>query len=115
MIEVRSPGMDKGNAVRTLVEELDARAFLFAGDDLGDLEAFQAVADLRDAGDAHPAGLLRLRTSRAPSLELADVVVKGPEGVLDLLRRLTETPRGIVRTIVTRGHGRTGSSRTIPS
>ena len=50
VIEVRSPGMDKGLVVRTLVEELDAGAFLFAGDDLGDLEAFEAVAELRRRG-----------------------------------------------------------------
>ncbi|MGZ4449200.1 MAG: trehalose-phosphatase, partial [Nocardioides sp.] len=47
VVEVRSPGMHKGLAVEALAEELEAGGFLFAGDDLGDLEAFEAVADLR--------------------------------------------------------------------
>lgn len=92
VIEARSPGMDKGAVVRTLVEELGAGAFLFAGDDLGDLEAFEAVAELRDQGLPT---LLVCACSQEQSalLELADVAVKGPDGVLDLLRRLTHDAR----------------------
>ena len=94
VIEVRSPGMHKGLAVRTLVEELSAGAFLFAGDDLGDLEAFEALDEL----DA--AGLATLRVcsaSREQSalVPLADVVVTGPEGVLELLGRLTADARAL--------------------
>ena len=48
-VEVRSAGMHKGRVVDTLVDELDAGGFLFAGDDLGDIEAFRAVADLRES------------------------------------------------------------------
>lgn len=92
VIEVRSPGMHKGLAVNALVEELDARAFLFAGDDLGDLEAFEAVAALRDRG--LPTLLACSASSEESALvPLSDVVVKGPDGVLDLLRRLTRDVR----------------------
>lgn len=92
VIEARSPGMDKGSVVRTLVEELDAGAFLFAGDDLGDLEAFQAVAELRDQG--LPTLLVcSLSHEQSALLDLADVAVKGPDGVLDLLRQLTHDAR----------------------
>ncbi len=88
VIEARSPGMDKGAVVRSLVEELDAGGFLFAGDDLGDLEAFEAVAELRDQG--LPTLLVcSLSNEQSALIELADVVVKGPDGVLDLLRQLT--------------------------
>lgn len=92
VIEVRSPGMDKGVVVRNLAKEVEAGGFLFAGDDLGDVEAFEAVADLREQGLAT---LLVCSASREEStlLELADVVVPGPDGVLDLLRRLTEDAR----------------------
>jgi len=89
VVEVRSPGMHKGKVVETLVEDLDARGFLFAGDDLGDLEAFHAVADLRKAGlDT----LLVCSASDEQSVlvPLADVVVPGPDGVLGFLRRLTD-------------------------
>jgi trehalose 6-phosphate phosphatase len=89
VVEVRSPGMHKGKVVETLVEDLDALGFLFAGDDLGDLEAFHAVADLRKAGlDT----LLVCSASDEQSVlvPLADVVVPGPDGVLGFLRRLTD-------------------------
>ncbi|KQW48642.1 haloacid dehalogenase [Nocardioides sp. Root1257] len=92
VIEVRSSGMHKGFAVRTLVEELDAGGFLFAGDDLGDMEAFEAVAELRDGG--MPTLLVCSASSEESALvPLSDVVVKGPDGVLELLRRLTADAR----------------------
>ncbi|MDQ4097571.1 MAG: trehalose-phosphatase, partial [Actinomycetota bacterium] len=50
VIEARAPGTDKGQVVRALAEELSPGGFLFAGDDLGDLEAFEAVAALRADG-----------------------------------------------------------------
>jgi trehalose 6-phosphate phosphatase len=87
VIEVRAPGMDKGRAVRTLAEEVGAGAFLFAGDDLGDVEAFEAVAGL--AADGLPTLLVCSASEEQAALaERADVVVPGPDGVLDLLREL---------------------------
>lgn len=94
VIEVRSPGVHKGQAVRTLVDELDAGAFLFAGDDLGDLEAFDAVKALAD--DGMPT-LLVCSSSEEESalLPFADVVVKGPDGVLELLAQITDDAQHI--------------------
>jgi trehalose 6-phosphate phosphatase len=92
VIEVRAPGMDKGKAVEALVDELDAEAFLFAGDDLGDVEAFEAVAAL--AKNGLPTLLVCSASEEVSALvERADVVVPGPEGVLGLLRRITEDAR----------------------
>jgi trehalose 6-phosphate phosphatase len=94
VIEVRSPGMHKGLAVDLLVAELDAGGFLFAGDDLGDLEAFEAVAALGRRG--LPTLLVCSASSEESALvPLSDVVVKGPEGVLDLLRQLTADARDL--------------------
>jgi trehalose 6-phosphate phosphatase len=88
VIEARSPGTDKGAVVRTLVDELDAGGVLFAGDDLGDLEAFAAVEELR--GDGLPTLLVCSASDEESALlDRSDVVVKGPDGVLDLLGRLT--------------------------
>ena len=88
VIEVRSPGMHKGLAVDRLVQEVDAGGFLFAGDDLGDLEAFEAVDALAKGG--MPTLLVCSASDEQNALvEHSDVVVKGPEGVLDLLRRFT--------------------------
>lgn len=87
VIEVRSGSMDKGRALRTLVEEQDAQGVLFAGDDLGDVAAFEAVRDLR--ADGLPGVVVLSASAEQPDLvELADVVVEGPEGAVDLLRTL---------------------------
>ena len=89
VIEIRSPGVHKGQAVRTIIDELDAGGFLFAGDDLGDLEAFDAVRALGD--DGLPTLLVCSSSEEENALlELSDVVVKGPDGVLALLTQLTE-------------------------
>jgi len=92
VIEARSPGSDKGAVVRALAEETGAGGFLFAGDDLGDVEAFEAVGDLRDQGLAT---LLVCSASDEESalVDRSDVVVHGPEGVLELLRRLVSDVR----------------------
>lgn len=94
VIEVRSPGIHKGTAVTTLVEELGAGGFVFAGDDLGDLEAFEAVRGLAEGG--MPTLLVCSSSEEENALqELADVVVQGPDGVLELLAQLTEDARGL--------------------
>jgi trehalose 6-phosphate phosphatase len=87
VVEVRAPGMDKGQALRTVVAETGAGGVLFAGDDLGDLEAFAAVEELRDQG--LPTLLVCSVSDEESALAArADVLVDGPDGVLDLLRRL---------------------------
>lgn len=87
VVEVRSAGVHKGLVVERLVEELDAGGFLFAGDDLGDLEAFDAVDTLAKGG--MPTLLVCSASDEESALVArADVVVHGPEGVLALLRQL---------------------------
>ena len=94
VVEIRAPGMDKGRAVRALADELGAEGFLFAGDDLGDLEAFRAVQELRAGGLAT---LLVCSASSEQSvlLEMSDVVVDGPAGVLGLLRAFAADAAGL--------------------
>jgi trehalose 6-phosphate phosphatase len=87
VVEVRAPGMDKGAAVRALAGELDAGALAFVGDDLGDVEAFRAVARLREGG--LPGLLVCSGSDEQPALvELADLVVPGPDGVVAWLGEL---------------------------
>ena len=88
VVEVRAPGMHKGAAVRRLTDEVGAKAFVFCGDDLGDVEAFKAVEELR--GEGLPCLLVWAEHDDHNALaDMADVVVDGPEGTLDLLRELT--------------------------
>ncbi len=94
VIEVRSHGMHKGLAVDLLVEELGAGGLVFAGDDLGDLEAFEAVAVQAKAG--LPTLLVCSASDEQSALRsLSDVVVAGPDGVLGLLRQLAADARDL--------------------
>lgn len=86
-IEIRGAGTDKGTAVRALLEEVEADAVVFVGDDRGDLEAFRVVDERRE--ERHP-GLKVCSTAEghSPLEQHADVVVAGPDGVLAFLRQL---------------------------
>jgi trehalose 6-phosphate phosphatase len=89
VIEVRAAGMDKGVALDRLVDEVGAKAVVFAGDDLGDLEAFEAGEALRRRG--FPVLLVCSASAEQSRLaELADVITDGPPGVLEFLRRLCD-------------------------
>jgi trehalose 6-phosphate phosphatase len=79
---------DKGDGVRRVVAESGARAVVVVGDDLGDLPAFAAVAEL--AAEGRDGLRVAVRSQEAPPelLAAADLVLEGPEGVLDFLRRL---------------------------
>jgi trehalose 6-phosphate phosphatase len=93
VIELRPPGVDKGVALRRLADERAARTVIYAGDDLGDLAAFDAVDEMRDRGVA---GLLVCSGSAEVTAlaERADVVVDGPPGVVALLDALATTLEG---------------------
>ena len=85
--------MDKGAALRAIVDETGARQVIFAGDDLGDLPAFRAVRDLATSGVA---GLLvgSGSTEEDALAELSDVIVDGPSGLAAWLNELAERMGG---------------------
>jgi len=87
--EIRAPGMDKGAALRAIVDETGARQVIFAGDDLGDVPAFQAARELATSGVA---GLLVCSASMEEDAltELSDVIVDGPSGLAAWLNKLAE-------------------------
>ena len=87
VVELRPPGHDKAGALLALCEPPPS-AVLFAGDDVGDLAAFDAVERLRSR---RVPGLLVCSASDEGPPELAeraDLVVGGPEGVVALLEQL---------------------------
>lgn len=95
VLELRPPGFDKGRALRSLWEpglpggpSLAPSAVLFAGDDLGDLPAYDAVEALR--ADGVPGLLVCSGSSEVPAAlrTRADLVVDGPAGVVAFLREL---------------------------
>lgn len=75
VVEVRAPGAaDKRAAVNALAAERAPKALLFAGDDLVDLPAYEAVADFR-AGGGLGVGVF-VDNAEAPAVrDLADVVL----------------------------------------
>jgi trehalose 6-phosphate phosphatase len=85
VLEIRPPvDADKGTAVRALVAGAGVRRALYAGDDRTDVDAFAGL-------DGLELGVRVAVDSREAPAELraaADLVVDGPAGVLDLLRRL---------------------------
>ena len=91
--EIRALGVDKGAALRSFVSEVGARQVIFAGDDLGDLPAFDAVRGLREEGIE---GLLVCSASYEEDalVKISDVVVDGPAGVADWLTALADALTG---------------------
>lgn len=88
VVELRAPGLDKGDAVRRLVTEVGPRVVVFAGDDLGDVPAFEAVRSLRAAGDIDGLLICSASAEQNALVELADAVVDGPAGVAELFEAL---------------------------
>lgn len=87
VLELRPPGVNKGNVLAGIVEANGSTAVAYFGDDLGDLAAFDAVETLRAGGLA---GLKVCSGSdEVPVLKSrADLVVDGPPGVTAFLQDL---------------------------
>lgn len=90
VIELRAPGTDKGATVRRLTAETGAGVLVFAGDDLGDVPAFEAVRELRASGSVEGLLICSGSDEQDALVALADVVVDGPHGVAALLTRLAD-------------------------
>jgi len=86
VLELRPPGFDKRSALLSLAA--GPSAVLFAGDDVGDGAAYDAVDELRAAGVPGLTVFSDSDEGPAALRERADLVVDGPSGVVDLLRSL---------------------------
>lgn len=90
-VELRAPvDVDKGTVVRDLGAGADG--VLYAGDDLGDLPAFAAVAALRELGAAAVGVAVTGPEVPAALVAAADVTVDGTDAMGDLLRALATSP-----------------------
>jgi trehalose 6-phosphate phosphatase len=93
VLEVRPPvKVDKGQAVRSLLQGAGSRAALFAGDDTTDLDAFDALTELEDEGALEATVLVGVRSDEGPPaiVERADLVVDGVEGFTRVLVALAD-------------------------
>ncbi|PDP85467.1 trehalose-phosphatase [Glycomyces fuscus] len=93
VVELRPQGVDKGAALTALVAEKGPRVVLYAGDDLGDLPAFDAVVGLRSQG-VEGLNVCSSSDEVTAVAEAADLVVSGPAGLADLLGGLAGAVRG---------------------
>jgi trehalose 6-phosphate phosphatase len=87
--ELRPPiDLSKSVVVLERARELGLSAVMFVGDDVVDLAAFDALDEL--AEDAMTTVRVAVSSDEAPEelLRRADVIVDGPRGVIELLRRL---------------------------
>ena len=92
VLELRPPGMDKGVALTSFLREHDAGSVLFAGDDLGDVAAYDAVQRLRGTEGLDALLVCSAPTTGEPPVrelaDRADLIVPGPEGVVALIEAL---------------------------
>jgi trehalose 6-phosphate phosphatase len=87
VLELRLPGFDKGMAMHRVVADTARTHVLFAGDDIGDIPAFHAVAELRRTGLA--AWGIVVASPEVPELvNHGDLAVDGPDALLELLIRV---------------------------
>ncbi|MGH9078857.1 MAG: trehalose-phosphatase [Acidimicrobiales bacterium] len=91
-VELRPPiAADKGSAVRALTAGCSAACYL--GDDVGDLPAFAALAELASTDGLFTASIAAVDDESPPEVaEAADVVVPGPLGALAVLEWLAGPP-----------------------
>ncbi len=86
-VELHPPiDSDKGTAITALSEDL--ATVCYVGDDHGDLDAFDALDTMANAGRAAVRVAVRSDEADAELVERADIVVNGPAGSLALLRGL---------------------------
>ena len=73
--------------MRDLVESCGARTALYGGDDVTDLDAFDALDALASAGTLKHAIKVGVRSDEGPAaiVERADLVVDGVEGFAQVL------------------------------
>lgn len=92
VMEVRPPvRIDKGAGVRALITRTGVSAAFYAGDDVTDLDAFRALAELREEGVLTCAICVGVASEDGPAAirEQADFVVDGTAAFVDVLAALT--------------------------
>lgn len=91
VLEIRPPiDFSKGIAVSRLVKSSGAAAAAYCGDDNTDIDAFDALIQLRAQGSLEVALCVGVESEEAPArlLERADVMVDGTAGVRTLLQEI---------------------------
>lgn len=92
LIEIKPPlPVHKGEALRTCVQRFSLRGVVFAGDDRTDLDAIDALADLRADGLSTLAIAVKHADTFPDLLQRADVVVTEVSGMVHLLQDIVQS------------------------
>jgi trehalose 6-phosphate phosphatase len=87
VIEVRLPGFDKGGVLRRLAADRPYQGILYAGDDFGDVPAFEEIRRLRSDGIA-AYGVAVAASGVTAAVEAADFSVPDAATLVALLARV---------------------------
>jgi trehalose 6-phosphate phosphatase len=86
VVELRPFGVDKGDALRGLIDGVGARTVIYIGDDLGDLPAYDVIEELTRAGAIAGMTVASVAPGDADAppepAERADLVLAGPTAVV---------------------------------
>jgi len=87
VIELRPRlGINKGTSVRALVNRFRLEGLIYVGDDITDVEAFEAIRDTQSGGRIDGLAIAVRHGEASPLVEAAaDYAVDGVEGVVSLL------------------------------
>src|SRR3954464_6485593 len=102
VLEIRPPvELNKGRGVRRLIEETSLDVAAYVGDDMTDVDAFDALRELVEEKQLKHAVCIGVRSDETPeALEAqADVLVDGPRGVRTLLAALAAQAEARVRFV----------------
>ena len=79
--------IDKGAGIRSFLENTEIENALYVGDDVTDLDAFRALAQLAEEGKLERVIRVGVSSDEGPSeiTDEADLVVDGTDGVRQLL------------------------------
>ena len=95
VLEIRPAAkVDKGTAVRRLLEGSPIQVAMFAGDDRTDLDAFGALRSMCEAGELRVAVCVGVASEEAPRelVAVSDVVLDGPAALARVLSELADGP-----------------------
>lgn len=93
VLEIRPPvHVDKGAGIKLLLESQGLRSALYGGDDVTDLDAFDALDFLVDSGELDSAVRVGVRSDEGPEaiVQRADVAVDGVAGFTAVLSALAD-------------------------
>jgi trehalose 6-phosphate phosphatase len=91
ILELTPAGLPrKGGAVERIVDDRGLGVAVFVGDDVGDLDAFEALGRLRATGVWTCAIASQGAETASAVVDAADLVVPGPPAVLELLTSIAD-------------------------